>query len=132
MCWSASVKTMPQGIPSSGSSGMRSRSSPEEPQMPSGHQIPAVSPNVVPRRASRSSHPHNSPIAESSDTSIGIRGRDRQRAHSGSHPGASSRSRPNVPIDLDSTQATFLGGAAISYAHHASIIAINAASVVLS
>ena len=132
MCWSASVKTMPQGIPSSGSSGMRSRSSPEEPQMPSGHQIPAVSPNVVPRRASRSSHPHNSPIAESSDTSIGIRGRDRQRAHSGSHPGASSRSRPNVPIDLDSTQATFLAGAAISHAHHASIIANNAASVALS
>ena len=60
------------------------------------------------------------------------RGRARQRARSGPEPSSSSRHNPNVPIDLNATQASFLAGAAVTQAHHASLIANNAANVALS
>ena len=60
------------------------------------------------------------------------RGRARQRARSGPDPSSSSRDNPNVPIDLNDTQASFLAGAAVTQAHQASLIANNAADVALS
>ena len=61
------------------------------------------------------------------------RGRARQRARSGPDPtSSSSRHNPNVPIDLNATQASFLAGAAVTQAHQASLIANNAADVALS
>ena len=104
----------------------RSRSSPEDSKMPSGPRIPAVASSLVPRRSSGSTQ------AESSDTSMEDRGRARQRARPGPDPSSSSGYNPNVPIDLNATQASFLAGAAVTQAHHASIIANNAADVALS
>ena len=118
--------------PSESSGADRSRSSPEDPKLPSGTRIPAASTILVPRRASGSILPHHTPQAESSDASMGDRGRARQRAHSGPEPSSSSRHNPNVPIDLNATQASFLAGAAVTQAHHASVIAKNAADIALS
>ena len=98
----------------------RSRSSPEDPKLPSGTRIPAASTILVPRRASGSNLSLNNPQAA------------RQRARSGPEPSSSSRHNPNVPIDLNATQASFLAGAAVTQAHHASLIANNAADVALS
>ena len=111
----------------------RSRSFPEYPKLPSGTRIPAASTILVPRRASGSNLPHHNPQAESSNTSMEDRGRARQRARSGPDPtSSSSRHNPNVPIDLNATQASFLAGAAVTQAHHASVIANNAADAALS
>ena len=118
--------------PSESSGADRSRSSPEDPKLPSGTRIPAASTILVPRRASGSNLPHHNPQAESSDTSMEERGRARQRARSGPDPSSSSGHNPNVPIDLNATQASFLAGAAVTQAHHASLIANNAADVALS
>ena len=119
--------------PSESSGADRSRSSPEDPKLPSGTRIPAASTILVPRRASGSNLSHNNPQAESSDTSMEDRGRARQRARSGPDPSSSSsRHNPNVPIDLNATQASFLAGAAVTQAHQASLIANNAADVALS
>ena len=60
------------------------------------------------------------------------RGRPRQRAHVGPEPSSSSGYFPDITIDLNATQASFLAGAAISQAHHAPQIANNAADVALS
>ena len=111
----------------------RSRSSPEEPHLPSGPRIPAASSTLVPRRASGSNLPRNSPIANSSDTSMEDRGRARRRAHSGPNPGRTSYGNfSNAPQELNATQASFLAGAAVTQAHHASTVANNAADVALS
>ena len=119
--------------PSESSGADRSRSSPEDPKLPSGTRIPAASTILVPRRASGSNLSRNNPQAESSDTSMEDRGRARQRARSGPDPSSSSsRHNPNVPIDLNATQASFLAGAAVTQAHQASLIANNAADVALS
>ena len=119
--------------PSESSGADRSRSSPEDPKLPSGTRIPAASTILVPRRASGSNLSHNIPQAESSDTSMEDRGGARQRARSGPDPSSSSsRHNPNVPIDLNATQASFLAGAAVTQAHQASLIANNAADVALS
>ena len=119
--------------PSESSGADRSRSSPEDPKLPSGIRIPAASTILVPRRASGSNLSRNNPQAESSDTSMEDRGRARQRARSGPDPSSSSsRHNPNVPIDLNATQASFLAGAAVTQAHQASLIANNAADVALS
>ena len=57
--------------PLSESSGTdRSRSSPENPKLPSGTRIPAASTILVPRRASGSNLPRHNPQAESSDTNM--------------------------------------------------------------
>ena len=102
------------------------------PKLPSGTRIPAASTILVPRRASGSNLSRNNPQAESSDTSMEDRGRARQRARSGPDPSSSSsRHNPNVPIDLNATQASFLAGAAVTQAHQASLIANNAADVAL-
>ena len=66
--------------PSESSGADRSRSSPEDPKLPSGTRIPAASTILVPRRASGSNLSRNNPQAESSDTSMEDRGRARQRA----------------------------------------------------
>ena len=116
--------------PSESSGADRSRSSPEDPKLPSGTRIPAASTILVPRRASGSNLPRNNPQAEY--TSMEERGRARQRARSGPEPSSSSGHNPNVPIDLNATQASFLAGAAVTQAHHASLIANNAADVALS
>ena len=119
--------------PSESSGAERSRSSPEDPKLPSGTRIPAASTILVPRRASGSNLSRNNPQPESSDTSMEDRGRARQRARSGPDPSSSSsRHNPNVPIDLNATQASFLAGAAVTQAHQASLIANNAADVALS
>ena len=119
--------------PSESSGADRSRSSPEDPKLSSGTRIPAASTILVPRRASGSSLPHHNPQAESSDASMEDRGRAGQRARSGPDPTSrSSRHDPNVPIDLNATQASFLAGAAVTQAHHASVLANNAADVALS
>ena len=118
--------------PSESSGADRSRSSPEDPKLPSGTRIPAASTILVPRRATGSNLPRNNPQAESSGTSMEERGRARQRARSGPEPSSSSGHNPNVPIDLNATQASFLAGAAVTQAHHASLIANNAADVALS
>ena len=119
--------------PSESSGADRSRSSPEDPKLPSGTRIPAASTILVPRRASGSNLSRNNPQAESSDTSMEDRSRARQRARSGPDPSSSSsRHNPNVPIDLNATQASFLAGAAVTQAHQASLLANNAADVALS
>ena len=118
--------------PSESSGADRSRSSPEDPKLPSRTRIPAASTILVPRRASGSNLPHHNPQAESSDASMEERGRARQRARSRPDPSSSSGHNPNVPIDLNATQASFLAGAAVTQAHHASLIANNAADVALS
>ena len=119
--------------PSESSGADRSRSSPENPKLPSGTRIPAASTILVPRRASGSNLPRHNPQAESSDTSMEDRGRARQRARSGPDPSSSSnRHNPNVSIDLNATQASFLAGAAVTQAHQASLIANNVADVALS
>ena len=62
------------------------------------------------------------------------RGRARRRAHSGPNPGRSSSygNFSNAPQELNATQASFLAGAAVTQAHHASTVANNAAEVALS
>ena len=109
----------------------RSRSSPDDPVMAHFPKVPAAS-SVLSRRASGSAQPRNSPQAESSDTSMEDRGRGRQRAQPGPGPSSSSSYRPDNPIDLSASQASFLAGAAVTHAHQASQIANNAADVALS
>ena len=109
----------------------RSRSSPDDPVMAHFPKVPAAS-SVLSRRASGSAQPRNSPQAESSDTSMEDRGRGRQRAQPGPGPSSSSSYRPDNPIDLSASQASFLAGAAVTHAHQASQIANNAADAALS
>ena len=121
---------MPSGIsPPSEFSGMdRSRSSPENPpNMPSGPCVPASS-LVITRRATGSNQSHQSPQADSSD-SMDV-GRGRRRTQPGPNPSGSHRQ--GVPIDLNATQASFLAGAAVNQAHHASVIADNAVTAALN
>ena len=118
--------------PSSENSGAdRSRSSPEEPKAPSGVRVPAASTILAPRRTSGSNQPRNSPQAESSDASMEERGRSRQRPRPGHDPSSSSGYNPKAPSDLNATEASFLAGAAVSQAHHASMMANNAADAQL-
>ena len=88
---------------------------------------------LFPRRASGSNLSRNNPQAESSDTSMEDRvGLGREHVQGPDPSSSSSRHNPNVPIDLNATQASFLAGAAVTQAHQASLIANNAADVALS
>ena len=54
----------------------------------------------------------------------------RRRTQPGPNP--SGLHRQGVPIDLNATQVSFLAGAAVNQAHHASVIADNAVTAALN
>ena len=118
--------------PSESSGADRSRSSPEDPKLPSGTRIPAASTILVPEEHLEVTYliiiPKLNLLVPVWRRGVGL-GREHVQVQT---PVAAVGTIQNVPIDLNDTQASFLAGAAVTQAHQASLIANNAADVALS